>query len=158
MACGDVGSNIELFVVGQHQLSCRPCFKLYSSRTNGGSDRPLAILSAPLSTGNWRISSKLLQVIRSPGARSLSLSPIMQIYTALKSSRFSSRSRRQLISRSFAFSPSRKRSHISCSLIIFHPPSNSNRSDRSDYGLRGVGAAPLALTTWRNCQSSWAAA
>lgn len=30
----DVGSNIELFVVGQHQLSCRPsCFKLRGSRT-----------------------------------------------------------------------------------------------------------------------------
>lgn len=62
---GDVGSNIELFVVGQHQLSCRPsCFNL-GSRTTMEEWSTSRDLNDSISTDKWHSPSKLLRVIQS---------------------------------------------------------------------------------------------
>lgn len=51
----DVGSNIELFVVGQHQLSCRPsCFNLRGSRTTMVEWSTSRDLNDSLSTDKWQ--------------------------------------------------------------------------------------------------------
>lgn len=63
---GDVGSNIELFVVGQHQLSCRPsCFNLRGSRTTMEEWSTSRDLNDSISTDKWHSPSKLLRVIQS---------------------------------------------------------------------------------------------
>lgn len=78
---GDVGSNIELFVVGQHQLNCRPsCFKL--TNHGGAIDLSRSRRFAFIMTQPFEFIVKLIQSFLSGTILSLFLS--CMISAALK--------------------------------------------------------------------------